>query len=144
MPSVQEILDNKSSEVAAVGEDATVLEATKLMADRRIGAVVVKKNNRVTGIFTERDVLNRVISVEKDPHKTLVKDVMSSPVACCRPDTKLSECRTVMTEKKLRHLPVVKDGDLVGMVSIGDLTAREATDQAHAIQYLQDYLYGGT
>lgn len=144
MPSVQEILDSKSSDVAAVGEDATVLEATKLMADRRIGAVVVKNDDRVTGIFTERDVLNRVISVEKDPHKTLVKDVMSSPVACCRPDTKLSECRTVMTEKKLRHLPVVVDGNLVGMVSIGDLNAREATDQAHTIQYLEDYLYGRT
>ena len=142
MPSVQDIIGVKGSDVAAVGEGDSVLSAVKLMADRRIGSVVVKSGSKVIGIFTERDVLNRVMACEKDPKKLRVKEVMSTPVACCQPDTKLSECRSVMATKRLRHLPVVQAGELVGMISIGDISAREADDQAHTIEYLQEYLHG--
>lgn len=142
MPSVRDIIDKKGGDVAAVSENDSVLQAVKMMAERRIGAVVVKSGNRVVGIFTERDVLNRVVAVEKDPKRLLVKEVMSSPVACCQLDTKLVECRSVMAAKKLRHLPVVEKGELVGMISIGDISAREADDQEHTIEYLSEYLYG--
>ena len=128
--------------MAAVAEEARVLDAVKLMADRRIGSVVVKSGEKVTGIFTERDVLNRVVAVEKDTKELRVRDVMSSPVACCQLNTKLTECRSVMASKKLRHLPVVEEGQLVGMISIGDISAREADDQAHTIEYLNEYLHG--
>lgn len=142
MPTVRDILSGKAQDVAAVSEEASVLDAVKVMADRRIGSVVVKSGERVTGIFTERDVLNRVVAVQKDTREVRVRDVMSSPVACCQLDTKLTECRSVMASKKLRHLPVVEDGELVGMISIGDISAREADDQAHTIAYLHEYLHG--
>ncbi len=142
MPTVRDIIAHKGGEVASVVEESRVLDAVQVMADRRIGSVVVKSGEKVTGIFTERDVLNRVVALEKDTRKALVRDVMSSPVACCQLDTKLSECRSVMALKKLRHLPVVENGELVGMISIGDISAREADDQAHTIEYLNEYLYG--
>jgi IMP dehydrogenase len=142
MPTVQDLISHKGSDVAAVAEEARVLDAVKLMADRRIGSVVVKSGDKVTGIFTERDVLNRVVAVEKDTKELRVREVMSSPVACCQLNTKLTECRSVMASKKLRHLPVVEEGQLVGMISIGDISAREADDQAHTIEYLNEYLHG--
>ena len=142
MPTVRDIIAHKGRDVAAVAEEARVLDAIQVMADRRIGSVVVKSGEQVTGIFTERDVLNRVVALEKNTREVRVRDVMSSPVACCQLDTKLSECRSVMASKKLRHLPVVEDGKLVGLISIGDISAREADDQAHTIEYLNEYLYG--
>ncbi len=142
MPLVRDIINVKGRDVAAVSEDDSVLEAVQVMADRRIGSVVVKRGDTVTGIFTERDVLNRVVALEKEPRQLRVKEVMSSPVACCQLGTKLVECRSVMAAKKLRHLPVVEDGELVGIISIGDISAREADDQAHTIEYLHEYLHG--
>ncbi len=142
MPSVRDILERKDPEVASVGQQDTVLHAVKLMAQRRIGSVVVTAGEKVVGIFTERDVLNRVMAAERDPKTLTVGEVMSAPVACCRPETKLSECRAVMAEKRLRHLPVVQGGRLLGLISIGDISAREADDQAHTIQYLHEYLHG--
>ena len=142
MPTVREIVERKGRDVAAVFEDDAVLDAVRLMADRRIGSVVVKSGDTVTGIFTERDVLNRVVAKEEDPKNLRVKQVMSTPVACCQLDSKLSECKSIMASKRLRHLPVVEDGRLVGMISIGDISAREADDQAHTIEYLHEYLHG--
>ena len=142
MPAVRDIIENKGQDVAAVAEGDLVLDAVKIMADQRIGSVVVTSGRRVIGIFTERDVLNRVVAVERDPKSVRVDEVMSAPVACCQLDTKLSECKSVMASKKLRHLPVVEDGELVGMISIGDISAREADDQAHTIEYLHEYLHG--
>ena len=106
MPTAQDILANKSTEVAIIGEEATVMEAAKIMSDRRIGSLVVGRREKVVGIFTERDVLNRVVAQHLDPQTTFVKDVMTTPVACCQPTTKLAECRGVMTEKRIRPMTV--------------------------------------
>ncbi len=144
MPTAQDILAKKRRNVAIIGEEDTVMEAAKIMSDQHIGSLVVGRDKSVVGIFTERDVLNRVVAKHLDPMKTIVKDVMTTPVACCQPTTKLAECRSVMTEKRIRHLPVVVDNKLVGMISSGDILALEYGEQLRTIEYMYEYLYEGT
>src|SRR4051812_22042428 len=130
MPTVMDILANKGSHVATIPSDATVLEATHVMNDRKIGALVVQDGNRVLGIFTERDVLRRVVAVERSPSATLVGEVMTKDVVCCPPDTEVDEASRIMRDRRIRHLPVCDDGTgLVGLVSIGDLNAYHASSQ---------------
>lgn len=143
MPTVRSVLTHKGSDVATVPADATVLEAARLMNDRHIGAVVVTEERRVVGIFTERDILRRVVAAEIDPATTFVTDAMTTPVAVCSPETTRDECRNVMRARRIRHLPVVDGDQLVGIVSIGDLLIEEATDQEETIRYLYEYLHGG-
>ncbi len=144
MPTAQDILTKKSTNVAIIDEETTVMEAAKLMSDRHIGSLVVGRLDKVVGIFTERDVLNRVVARHRDPSETIVKDVMTTPVACCQPTTKVAECRSVMTKKRIRHLPVVEDNRLVGMISSGDILAMENEEQQQTIEYMHEYLYEGT
>ncbi len=144
MPTAQDILAKRHRDVLIIDEEATVMEAVKIMSDQRIGSLVVGRGEKVVGIFTERDVLNRVVARHLDPLETIVKDVMTTPVACCQPTTKLAECRNVMTAKRIRHLPVVKENRLLGMISIGDIIALEFGEQQHTIEYLHEYLYEGT
>lgn len=142
MATAQSILDLKGAEVATIDREASVLDAAKLMNSKHIGALVVSTGDRVVGIFTERDILNRVVAVSRDPAKTTVGDVMTAPMACARRDTKLSECRSVMTAKRIRHLPVVEDGRLYGMISSGDILATEVEDKQATIEYMHEYLHG--
>ena len=142
MPSAQTILDKKGSDVATVDRQATVLDAAKLMNERRIGAVVVTSGEHVVGIFTERDILNRVVAAGKTADDTCIGEVMTSPMACCQRRTPLDECKAVMTGKRIRHLPVVEEGKLYGLVSSGDILASECADQQATIEYLHEYLYG--
>jgi CBS domain-containing protein len=145
MSTVQDILERKGRDVVAVSPDTTVLEAAKRMNEARIGAVVVfEAAGGVRGIFTERDILRRVVAECKSPDTTVIRDVMSSPVTCCKPSTTIKECQGVMTTKRLRHLPVVDRGKLVGMLSIGDLMAQEVEVKQSTIEYLHDYLHGRT
>ncbi len=142
MPTARTILDRKGGDVATISRDATALAAAELMNTRHIGAVVVTEGDRVVGIFTERDILRRVVACRCNPADLKVGEVMTSPMACCRRDTTLAECRTVMTQKRIRHLPVVEDGRLYGMISSGDILALEVSEQQSTIEYLHDYLYG--
>ena len=143
MYTVQHILDKKNNApVATIDADATALDAARLMNERHIGALVVTRRETVIGIFTERDLLNRVIAAQSSPAGTVVKDVMTTPVACCRRDTKEAECRSVMRKKRIRHLPVVEDDRLVGIISIGDIIEDENAEKDETIHYLYDYLYG--
>jgi CBS domain-containing protein len=141
MPSAQLILERKGGDVATIDAKKSVLEAAKLMNERHIGALVVTDGEKVVGIFTERDVLNRIVAAGRTADSTLVETVMTSPMACCRRDTRLAECKTVMTTKRIRHLPVVEDGVLYGMISAGDILASECADQQATIEYLNDYLH---
>ncbi len=142
MPTAQNVLDMKGTAVTTIDGASTVLAAAKSMNEQRIGAVVVTSGDKAVGIFTERDILNRVVAAGKAPEDTLVEAVMTSPMACCHRATKLAECRSVMTSRRIRHLPVVEDGHLFGMISIGDLVAQEVADQQATIEYLSEYLYG--
>ena len=143
MPSAQDILAQRPRAVVTIGEEATVMEAAKIMSEERFGSLLVVREQKLVGIFTERDVLNRVVARHLDPLETIVKDVMTTPVACCLPTTKLAECRGVMTEKRIRHLPVAKENKLLGMISSGDILALEAEEQQHTIEYLYEYLFEG-
>lgn len=143
MPSVENILANKGSQIHTIPPTATVLEATQLMNDRRIGALVVMEGARVTGIFTERDVLRRVVARELLPTATLVRDVMTREVVCATPDMDMDEASTIMRDRRIRHLPICdKQGSLLGLISIGDLNAYHASAQEAQITFLNDYVFG--
>ncbi len=142
MPTAETLLEKKGHDVATVDRGDSVLDAAQEMNRRRIGAVVVRDGDRVVGIFTERDILNRVVAAGLEPAETLVGTVMTSPMAVCRRDTKLAECKSVMSQKRIRHLPVVEEGHLYGMISTGDIMASEVADQQATIEYLHEYLHG--
>ena len=143
MPIVMRILEKKGPEVLTIGRNASVLDAAVMMNEHKIGALVVLESGRVEGIVTERDVLQRVVAERKDPAKTTVESVMTREVACCKPEAKIDEARSIMKYKRIRHLPVVDESRrLVGLISIGDLNAWEIDGQEMTIQYLHQYLYG--
>lgn len=142
MPNAQSVLERKGPDVATVDRHAHVLDAARIMNQKRIGAVVVTEGPRVVGIFTERDILNRVVAAGREPNATKVGDVMTSPMAVCRRDTSVGECKAIMSQKRIRHLPVVEEGKLYGLISTGDIMATEVDDQQATIEYLQEYLYG--
>lgn len=142
MRTMGQLLDRKGHQVVAVSPEATVKEAARLMSDRHIGAVmVVKAGGEIAGIFTERDVMRRVVAECRDPMRTQVREVMTASVACCSTKTTLDEVRTLMRERKIRHMPVVEDGKLVGIISLGDLNIVEEEIRIETIQYLEQYLY---
>ena len=144
MAKAQTLLDRKGTQVATIDREATVLDAATVMNQHRIGALVVIGGEHVVGIFTERDILDRVVAAGKLAAETKVGDVMTSPMACCRRDTPLSECKSVMSAKRIRHLPVVEGDKLYGLISTGDILANEAAEQQTTIEYLHQYLYGRT
>jgi CBS domain-containing protein len=143
MSTVKDILAIKGPKVVSVGPDATVFNAALVMNEHRIGALVVRRGDEVVGMFTERDVLQRVLAQQLDPAHTRVEEVMSREVVCCTPETPLDEVRSAFKNRRIRHLPVV-DGErhLAGMVSIGDLNAYESAAQEQTIHLLHEYLYG--
>ena len=144
MPTAEVLIQQKGADVFTVDKETTVLEAAQKMNDKRIGALIVVSGEQVVGIFTERDILNRVVATERSASDTKVGAVMTSPMACCTRKTTLTECKAVMTDKKVRHLPVVEEGKLYGMISSGDILANEVAHQESTIQYLSEYLYGRT
>jgi CBS domain-containing protein len=144
MPTVETILDIKGPNVATVDVSANVAEAAMLMNNHRIGAVIVTDGDKPVGIFTERDVLNRIVAKDYQPRETKVGDVMTSPMICCTRSTKVEECKAIMINKKIRHLPIIEDDKLLGIISIGDIMARQVVDQEKSLEYLTAYLYGRT
>jgi CBS domain-containing protein len=143
MATVRDILAVKGGHVWSVGPDATVLQAAALMNEHKIGALVVLDGGHIAGMFTERDVLRRVVGGQRDPATTRVAEVMTPDVVCCKPETTVEEARVAVKDRRIRHLPVL-DGDekLLGMVSIGDLNAFEAASQEHTIHLLHEYISG--
>lgn len=143
MATVRDILARKGQQVWSLGGAATVLDAARFMAEHKIGAVLVLEGEHIAGMFSERDVLQRVVAEGRDPAQTTVGEVMTVEVACCTPDTTLAEARGAMKNRRIRHLPVV-DGDerLLGLISIGDLNAFQVADQEQTIFLLNEYLYG--
>ena len=142
MATVRDILKHKDTTVATIGRTHTVLEAARAMNDRRIGAVVVTEHGVVVGIFTERDILTRVVAEQRDPSTTLVEEVMTAPVCYCDPDATLEDCRQVITTRRIRHLPVAVSGRLVGIVTSGDILAHEAFEREHTLTSLFEYIHG--
>ncbi|QNN23132.1 CBS domain-containing protein [Planctomycetales bacterium ZRK34] len=144
MTTVQEILASKQQNaVTTIDRNVSVLEATQLMNRHKIGALIVEENDRVVGIFTERDVLRRVVAEQHDPATTKVGDVMTDKVVCVTADTSVDDVRQIMKSRRIRHLPVVNgDQSVLAMLSIGDLNAHAIRDGEVTIQYMHEYIYG--
>jgi CBS domain-containing protein len=144
MNSVRDVLSGRSAPVVQIDERQSVLEAARRMQANRIGCVVVTRAEKVIGIFTERDILMRIVAEGRNPADVQVGQVMSSPVACCTPDTTLDECVANFTAKRHRHMPVVEDSRLVGIISSGDLLARQVREHQKTIMYLKEYMSSST
>lgn len=143
MPTVLDILAKKGGAVYSIDPACTVLEAVEKMNQHKLGALVVMDEAQVAGMFTERDVLRRVVGEGRDPGTTRVRDVMTSDVICCGPETDLDEVSAIMQKKRVRHLPICDDdGRLHGLISIGDVNAEHASTQEATITFLNDYIFG--
>lgn len=139
---LSEVLEKKSEKIISVAPDATVYDTITKMAEYRIGAILVIEGEKLKGIFTERDYMNKIILQGLSSRDTLVKDVMTWEVVFVTTDTTVDEALSVMTEKRCRHLPIFENKKLVGIVSIGDLVKRMISDQRVTIQYLTEYIQG--
>jgi|SRR5579863_5137543 len=144
MATLSEILREKAGfPLFAIDEGANVLEAVQMMNDCSVGALIVNKAGRMTGIFTERDVLRKVLGQRLDPALVSLAQVMTDKVICCTPGTSIEEARELMRSRRIRHLPILDaEGEVVGVVSIGDLNAHLTTHQEVEIHYLHEYLHG--
>jgi CBS domain-containing protein len=141
MATVREILDRKGSSVFTVAPDVSVLEAARLMNERGTGSVLVLEGGALRGIVTERDVLRKVVADQRDPARTPVGAVMTSTLVTCTPETTLEQCAAIITERRIRHLPVVDAGGLRGMVTIGDVMAYDLVEKEQTIHQLNSYVY---
>ena len=139
MSSLADILRDKGNTVLRIEATASVFDAVKMMVEANVGALLVT-DGETTGIITERDYLRRAALEERSDKETLVREIMTSPVVCVSPETTIDECMALMTEKRFRHAPVVDGGEIVGMVSIGDLVKFHSKQQGFQIQYLTDYI----
>ncbi len=141
MATVRDILAKKGSDVISIAPAETVLHAAQLMNERAIGGLVVAEGARPVGIFTERDILRRVVAQRRDPTATRVADAMTAPVIACAPDTSLDDCAAMMTAKRIRHLPVVDGQRLVGVITIGDVLAFRVSEQEATIEYMHHFMF---
>ena len=141
MAQVRELLARKGSEILAVAPEATVLEAARMMNDHGTGSVLVVAGNRLAGIFTERDVMRRVVAVERDPARTAVAEVMTADLVTGSPEASLEDCASLMSSRRIRHLPIMGPRGVIGLLTTGDLLAWRLADHEATIQHLNSYVY---
>jgi CBS domain-containing protein len=144
MTIVKQLLNTKGSQVYTVAPEATVFEALRLMAEADIGALVVTRDDRVIGIFSERDYARKIILQGKSSKETRVEEIMTPEVVTIRPDTSVTRCMELMTDRRIRHLPVLSDDQLAGVISIGDVVKSIITEQQNIIHHLEGYIAGQT
>lgn len=142
MRNVSQIIDRKGSRVVSVNKEAPVLEAIRLMAEYHIGAVLVMQGDDLIGIASERDYARKVILQGRSSSDTPVGTIMTSPVICVSPADSVNDCMSIMTERHIRHLPVLEANRVVGVISIGDLVKEMIEEQKQEISYLQQYIAG--
>lgn len=143
MTTVAQVLNNKiNSETTTISPEATVLEAITLMANKGIGAVVVVQDSKVVGILSERDYTRKIALMQRTSDHTTVAEIMTSTVLSIQTSNTVDECLALMTDRHIRHLPVVENDNLIGLVSIGDLVKATMEDQKSLIQQLQQYISG--
>jgi CBS domain-containing protein len=143
MKTAAQIVKSKLDQtVHAMGPTASAYEAVRLMADKNIGALLVVERDNVVGIVSERDYARRIVLMERSPKDTLLSAIMSSPVLYVNPDQTSEECMALMTENRLRHLPVMDRGRLIGLISIGDLVKATISEQRFTIEQLEHYISG--
>ena len=143
MTIVAQVIKNKAVQsIFTISPNATVLEAIKIMADKGVGALVVAEDEKVVGIFSERDYTRKIALMERTSDSTLVSDIMTSKVISVGLNHTVEECLQLMTDRHLRHLPVLDQEKLVGFISIGDLVKAAMEDQRILIEQLQQYISG--
>ncbi|HCK30883.1 CBS domain-containing protein [Acinetobacter ursingii] len=143
MTNVAQVIQDKAEQaIYTVSPDATVLEAISIMAEKGIGALVVTQDNEVVGILSERDYTRKVALMERSSYDTTVSEIMTAKVLTISRSNTVEECLQLMTDRHLRHLPVVEDNKLVGLISIGDLVKAAMQDQKNLIDQLQQYISG--
>ena len=141
--TIEVILNDKRREVWSIGPDATVYDAVALMAEKNIGALVVVENENLVGIISERDYTRKVMLRGKRSRETLVREIMSTQLTTVDPKQSVDDCLRFMTEKRIRHLPVVKEGEICGVISIGDLVKHVISAQSATLDQLERYISGG-
>jgi signal-transduction protein with cAMP-binding, CBS, and nucleotidyltransferase domain len=139
MSTAADLLAGKERRILSVDAEATVLEAAQMMIDANVGSLLVSVDGRIKGIVTERDYLRRVVLEGRDS-ATSVGEIMTSPLIVVSPDTSVEDCQSLITERRIRHLPVAEGGEVVGMISIGDVVKWASTQQSVQIQYLHEYI----
>lgn len=143
MKNVRELLDKKGTAIFSVQPDITVFATLELMAEKEIGAVLVFENDRLVGLFSERDYARQVILKGKSSKDTPVRDVMTARVTYIRPEQTVEDCMALMTDKRVRHLPVLDQGKVVGLVSIGDIVKAVISEKQFIIEQLENYISSG-
>ncbi len=142
MTMLSQLLDLKGHDIHSVPPDAAVLDAIRIMAEQHVGALLVLENGRLAGIISERDYARKVVLLGRSSTTTQVAQIMSSPVATIGPEGTVEDAMRLMTERRIRHLPVVRGSEVVGVVSIGDLVKSVIEEQRHTIEDLRSYIQG--
>jgi len=142
MKLVQHLLDSKGREIISIVQNASVFDAIQLMADRAVGSLLVMDGDELQGIVTERDYARKVIIKGRASESTAVADIMTTDLVTASPDQSVNDCMTLMSEKRIRHLPVIVDGKVAGLISIGDLVQAIISDQKEEIEQLEQYISG--
>jgi CBS domain-containing protein len=143
MNQVADILNEKGQDVLRIEAEATVLDAVQQMVEANVGSLLVTVDGEITGIVTERDYLRRVAVEGRTETDTTVREIMSTPLIVVTPQTSIDECMDLMTDRRIRHLPVADDGEVIGIVSIGDVVKFKSKRQSVEIQYLTNYITAG-
>lgn len=141
MKTLQQILQGKPQGVLSISPDATVFDALKLMGEKEVGAVLVIEGGRLVGIFSERDYARKIILHGKMSKETAVREIMTGKVLCVKPTQTVEECLALMTDKRVRHLPVVEGEKVLGVISIGDAVKEIISEQRFLIEQLEHYIY---
>ena len=142
MPTVNQILNAKGNQVWSVEPETPVFDALKLMAEKDVGALLVRKQDKVVGLISERDYARKVILKEKSSKDIPVSEIMTSKVLCISPNQTFEECMALMTDKHIRHLPVIQDEELIGIISIGDVVNAIISEKQFVIAQLENYIKG--
>jgi CBS domain-containing protein len=142
MKTIKQVLVKKGSEIYNIAPSASVIEAVKMMAQKKVGALLVLEDGKLKGIISEQDYTRKVILSDLDAGKMAVQDIMTRQVVITWPDQPIQEVMAIMTDKRIRHLPVIADGKLVGLISIGDLVKEVISEQQFMIEQLVHYIQG--
>lgn len=142
MKTVRHLLEGKRHKLISASPDDTVYDALKKMAEHDVGALIVMEGDQLVGIFSERDYARKIILHGKSSKDTLVREIMTSKVLFVRPNQTVEDCMALMTDKRVRHLPVLDDGKVIGVVSIGDVVKEMLSEQKFIIEQLEHYIMG--
>lgn len=143
MTTVRQLLDYKGHEVIGLAPNDSVYDAIELMADRGVGALMILEHKKLVGVISERDYARKVILQGKSSKKTRIRDIMTTHLICVAPDNSVDDCMSLMTEKRMRHLPVIEDGEIIGVISIGDIVRVLLEEKEFTIQQLEHYICSG-